>query len=260
MRTGRSRLNMKVLQTFNGAIVRRVIDRSQAQVPEHSHDWPVLSVFVLGGYLNQTEVGERYIDGHSAVLYRAGCAHRNTASPVGFEQIEIEFDPAWLGRSLVPQGPLWRSSSGHAAASCRSLARYCAGSMTENGLRAAVAALLGGADRKETRNAPWIAIVSRRLREDASLRVHGLARELGRHPSWLGSAYRCATGEGLLEAAARFRVERASRLLRETDQAYASVASEAGFCDQSHMIRTFRRMLGRLPSAVRQDRDCLRQP
>jgi AraC-like DNA-binding protein len=250
---------MKVLHTFNGAIVRRVIDRSHAQVPEHSHDWPVLSIFVLGGYWNRTDAGERYVDGHSAVLYRAGCAHRNTASAVGFEQIEIEFDPAWLGRSTLPDGPVWRSSGGQAAASCHTLARYCGGPVTEDGLRAAVAALLRGTDRRETHSPPWIDVVSRRLREDTSLRVLCLAREVGRHPSWLGSAYRCATGEGLLEAAARFRVECASRLLRETDQAYASVASEAGFCDQSHMSRTFQRMLGRLPSAVRQDRDCLRQ-
>ena len=29
---------------------------------------------------------------------------------------------------------------------------------------------------------------------------------------------------------------------------------EAGFCDQSHMSRVFRRVLGRSPSAVRDDR------
>ena len=87
-----------------------------------------------------------------------------------------------------------------------------------------------------------------------------MAREAGRHPSWLGSAYRRATGEGLSDTAARLRIECAARLLRETDQACAAVAQEAGFCDQSHMIRTFRRVLGRLPSAVRDDRVGFRQP
>jgi AraC family transcriptional regulator len=68
------------------------------------------------------------------------------------------------------------------------------------------------------------------------------------HPSWLGSACRQATGEGLLEAAAHFRLERAAKLLRETDQSCASVALEAAFCDQSHMNRIFRWMVG--PCAV----------
>jgi AraC-like DNA-binding protein len=142
-----------MVRNLGGAYVRRVIDRSGANVAEHAHDWPVLSIFVLGGYRNQTELGE--------VLIAGG--------------------------------------------------------------------------------------------------VNDLAREVKRHPSWLGTAYRRAIGEGLTETAARLRVERAARLLRETDQTGADVAQEAGFCDQSHMNRTFRRLLGRLPSAVRNDRTALRQ-
>jgi AraC family transcriptional regulator len=86
-----------MLRNLGGATVRRVVDRSHAQVPEHAHDWPMLSVFVLGRYSNQTELGETAIAGPSLILYRAGAAHRNTVGSVGFEQIEIEFDPAWLG-------------------------------------------------------------------------------------------------------------------------------------------------------------------
>jgi hypothetical protein len=73
------------LHESSGIIVRRVADFSDTQVPEHAHDWPVLSIFVLAGYLNQTELGQRLIDGPSSVLYRTGSAHRNTALPVGFE-------------------------------------------------------------------------------------------------------------------------------------------------------------------------------
>jgi AraC-like DNA-binding protein len=47
--------------------------------------------------------------------------------------------------------------------------------------------------------------------------------------------------------------------LRETSQPYASIALESGFCDQSHMNRTFRRVLGRSPAAVRDDRWGFRQ-
>src|SRR5262249_52268677 len=78
-----------VLSSFSGACVRRVIDRSHACVPEHAHEWPVLSLFVIGSYLNETELGERFICGPSAILYAAGARHRNTTAAVGFEQIEI---------------------------------------------------------------------------------------------------------------------------------------------------------------------------
>lgn len=245
---------MNVLHESSGVIVRRVVDLSDARVPEHAHDWPVLSIFVLGGYLNQTELGGRLIDGPSAVLYRAGSAHRNTASSLGFEQVEIEFDPAWLGRIPVPSAPVSHWIGGHGGVMARSLAQYCAGAISAAGIRAAMCQFMWAVRGAPGRtHAPWVDVVSQCLREDTALRVHELARKVGRHPSWLGSAYRHATGEGLLEAAARFRIECASQLLRESDQAYACVALAAGFCDQSHMNRSFRRILGRSPSAVKQD-------
>ncbi len=244
-----------MLRTFSGATVRRVIDRSGAVIAEHAHDWPVLSLFVMGGYLNAAEPGETFIAGPSAVLYRAGAAHRNAAADEGFEQIELEFDPAWLGAEL-PAAPVSRWIGGHVGAEAGRLARLCGeANASETGLRAALRRFLEGASGAETPRAEaWIAEVGGRLRGDPGLGVRDLAQVARRHPAWLGTAYRRATGEGLAAAAARFRVERAARLLRETELAPACVAADAGFCDQSHMSRSFRRVLGRPPSAVRADR------
>jgi AraC-like DNA-binding protein len=239
---------------FSGAVVRRVIDRSGAVVPEHAHDWPVLSLFVMGGYLNQSEAGDAFIAGPSAVLYRPGAGHRNAVADLGFEQIEIEFDPAWLGGAM-PAAPVSRWIGGRVAAEARSLARLCAEGGEEASLRTALQQFLAGADRAPGPDAAaWTAEVGRRLRADPGVSVRDLAREAGRHPAWLGTGYRRATGESLAAAAARFRVERAACLLRETDLTPAQVAADAGFCDQSHMSRSFRRLLGRLPSQVRADR------
>jgi AraC family transcriptional regulator len=247
-------------RSFSGASVRRVIDRSRACVPEHAHDWPVLSLFVLGSYWNETEVGEEFICGPSAVFYRAGAAHRNTTAAVGFEQIEVEFDPAWLGRRLVPALPVVRWVGGRAGRDTRLLAHVCETEPCENRLRAALQRFLEEINRpSERRPAGWIGMLNRRLRENPTLRISDLAREADRHPSWVGAAYKEAIGEGVQETAARLRVERATRLLRETLQPQACIALEAGFCDQSHMNRTFRRVLGRSPAAVRADRRSFRQ-
>jgi len=201
-----------------------------------------------------------FIAGPSAVFYRAGAAHRNTTATVGFEQIEIEFDPAWFGRSFLPTVPVVLWIGGRVGREARLLARACEGGLVENRLRAALQRLLQGASQQPRREpASWIGTITRRLSEDTTLKISDLARESSRHPSWVGSAYRNATGEGLQETAARLRVERATRLLRETGQAYASIAFETGFCDQSHMNRTFRRVLGRSPAAVRDDRRGFRQ-
>jgi AraC family transcriptional regulator len=250
-----------MVRDFGGAYVRRVIDRSNASVPEHAHEWPVLSIFVLGGYSNETELGTTLIAGPSAVLYQAGAAHRNLVGASGFEQVEIEFDPDWLGRALIPLVPVSQWLGGSAGADSRTLARLCAFEDDGNRLRAALRKFMQGASSHQNRirEPVWMNTITRCLSADATVSVDDLARKVGRHPSWLGTAYRRASGEGLAETAARLRVERAARLLRETDQAGADIAHEAGFCDQSHMNRTFRRLLGRLPSAVRNDRTGFRQ-
>lgn len=58
-------------------------------------------------------------------------------------------------------------------------------------------------------------------------------------------------GKGIGETMRRKRVERATSLLRCSDAPAAEIAVAAGFCDQSHMIRAFRGLIGRTPSQVR---------
>ncbi|HEY4128946.1 MAG TPA: AraC family transcriptional regulator [Gammaproteobacteria bacterium] len=246
-------------QEFSGATVRRTIDCSGAEVPEHAHDWPLLSLFVIGAYSNHTELGDRHIAGPSAVLYAAGAAHRNQAGADGFEQIEIEFDPAWLGYRL-PENPISCWIGGQSSVAAHGLASLCSRDVTEETLRGALQHFLERASPgADIRRPEWLEGITQNLKADPTRKVSALAAEAGLHPSWLGTAYRRIAGESLLDAAARFRIEHATRLLRETDAPFLRIAMEAGFCDQSHMIRTFRRVLGRLPSAVREDRKFFRQ-
>jgi AraC family transcriptional regulator len=256
----RSLNEMAMLLDFSGVRVRRVLDPSRAVVAEHAHDWPVISLYVMGGYRNFTECGEREIAGPSMVFYRRGAAHRNVAGETGFEQIEIEFDPAWLGPSALPPEEVLMRVGGTCGALARSVAVRCAGGFPEAELRTSVQRLLTIAHFEAARPvSAWIDGVTARLRADPGRRIAELAREVGRSPAWIGPAYRSLTGEGLQEMAARFRVERAARLLRESDQTLCAIATEAGFCDQSHMNRTFRRVLGRSPTAVRKDRQFFRR-
>jgi AraC-like DNA-binding protein len=247
-----------LLHKFTGALVSRTIDRSHSRVPEHAHDWPVLSLFVLGAYFNRTEAGEHYICGPSAVLYDAGIRHANTVSTDGFEQIEIEFDPAWLRLSL-PRIPVAHFTGGRIGPATRAMIHACGEPIDEGRFATALRRFLTLAVEESPRSPTvWVDQVTRRLREDPALRVNDLAREIDRHPSWLGAAYRQAVGEGIPGTATRLRVEHAVRLLRETDMTYCEVANDAGFCDQSHMNRSFRRLLDRLPSTVREEKSGFR--
>ena len=78
-----------------------------------------------------------------------------------------------------------------------------------------------------------------------------------REQATVGALRAQATGEGLHETLRRKRLERAALLLRNTDAPPADIALATGFCDQSHMIRGFRAVLGRTPLEVRAEREFL---
>jgi AraC family transcriptional regulator len=249
----------RILRSFTGARIRRIVDRSDAVVAEHAHDWPVLSIFVIGGYTNATEQDRVSICGPSAVLYRAGAAHQNDVGPSGFEQIEIEFDPDWLGRRWLASTPITRWIGGWAACASRELARACNVQTDEAVIRTAMRRFIDAGRHHAPRPPPsWVNWIDDRLRHDPNLKVSDFAQELGLHPSYLGTAYRLASGESAAQVAARVRIEHAAKLLRESDRTAATIAADAGFFDQSHMNRTFRRLLARTPSDVKGDREFMR--
>lgn len=254
-------LAQQPVRRFSGAWSSRVIDPSHADVAEHAHDWPVLSLYVLGAYRNRSVLGEAHISAPSAVFYASGAAHANRAGPDGFEQLEVEFDPAWLGLDFtLPTAPVCRRVGGPAGAAARALARlWSSPDASEAALRAATGGFLRVAFASAPARRPaWVDRIAARLAEDPAARLASLAGEVGLHPDWLGQAYRAATGETIGQAATRRRVGIAARLLRETQAPQVQVALEAGFCDQSHMIRAFRRTLGRTPASIRLDRTQLR--
>ena len=47
------------------------------------------------------------------------------------------------------------------------------------------------------------------------------------------------------------RINRACILLETTDRLISDIALSVGFCDQSHFIRTFKKIRGLTPSAYR---------
>jgi len=267
--TGRRAVNLPIMSRFDGnlplaytaggASVRTVIDRSGAEVPRHAHDWPLLSLFVLGSYRNETELGTTTFEGPSAILYRAGACHSNVIGRTGFEQIEIEFDPSWVGSQVMPDAPVTQWVNGRGASAMLQLIEAVRKRPDEQRLREEIQRFLSNSVCAPMPPRPrWADKIEQLLRTDPRRSIKSLAAQEGCHPAWLGRAYARTAGENLSTAAARFRVTRAAHLLRETDQSAAEISLDAGFCDQSHMIRTFRTILGRSPNAVRGDRRLFR--
>jgi DNA-binding response OmpR family regulator/AraC-like DNA-binding protein len=85
----------------------------------------------------------------------------------------------------------------------------------------------------------------------ATSRVDALAGAVGLSASHLGRLFREQVGLTVRDFVTRVRIEVAKELLRETEEKTAAIAEMAGFCDESHLARVFRRRDGRPPSAYR---------
>jgi len=88
-----------------------------------------------------------------------------------------------------------------------------------------------------------------RFRDHLTLAV--ISCELDVHPSHLARAFRQAYGQTIGDYLRHLRVAWSAERISDGDP-LAQIALEAGFCDQSHFVRTFRRHAGLTPGHYRQ--------
>ncbi len=252
------RLTVK-LRRFSGARALRLSDSGGAFVPEHAHDWPVLSLFVVGSYRNWSDLGETAVSRPSAMFYRPGERHSNLVGSFGLEQVDLEFDPSWLRLKLKPSwAPVVNWEGGPAGLRARRLARLWSNPAAREADLAIATRdfLIRSFEQPAVRKPEWLADALQLIAESSATTAPRIARALGLHPGWFAEGYRNAMGEGIGETLRRRRVETAIQMLIKSTDSQAQVAAAAGFCDQSHMIHAFRAVLGRTPGDVRRER-CL---
>lgn len=83
------------------------------------------------------------------------------------------------------------------------------------------------------------------------LSLTGIACEVGVHPVHLARRFRASQGCTVGEYIRLVRVAFARRELMSTDRPIADIAFAAGFCDQSQLTKTFKRVTGQTPTAFR---------
>lgn len=73
------------------------------------------------------------------------------------------------------------------------------------------------------------------------------------HPAYLATTFREKYGVTIGEFVRRLRIEQARSELSKGEQSLAAIALAAGFADQSHFSRTFKRYTGRTPTEYRRE-------
>jgi AraC family transcriptional regulator len=231
----------------------------------HTHDRACVAVLLEGSF--DLGIGGRvhHCPPAAVATEPAGEPHANTMGSTGAHVVVVQPDPrreeflrpfaGMLGR------PSHRHDAGLAERASR-LARELDGLDDLAPLAAEAAVLeilvrLGrlelGAERVP---APWLLraqeLVHARFRDP--LRVGEVARAVEVHPAHLARSFRRHFRMPLGAYVRKLRLDWAAARLAGSEESLASVALAAGFADQSHLTRAFKRHTGLTPDAYRRVR------
>jgi AraC family transcriptional regulator len=104
------------------------------------------------------------------------------------------------------------------------------------------------------RDTAWLNAIREHLHDSTprAVSLHELGAAVGRHPAHVARAFRRAHGMSVAAYARTLRLEWATVAVATTEDPIARIALEAGFADQSHFTRSFRRHQGVTPGRYRE--------
>lgn len=246
-----------------GAIFTDLRHTAPRKLPMHSHELAFFALLLDGLY------GERYGRrqnqyGPLSLMFRpAGIPHQDEIGPRGVRLYEIEIRPTWqkrlddcsttleTPRDDIGGGPLlWLGVKLFREVQTSSVLD----DLNVESLLAEMLSFAPRASQHESRRPPgWLSRVLDKLRTEhcRRLTLDELAREAGVHPVHLSRTFRRCVGEGIGEHVHRLRVRTACERMLDPYASLAEVSFAAGFADQSHFTRSFRRITGMTPAAFR---------
>ncbi|MGH8161454.1 MAG: helix-turn-helix transcriptional regulator [Gammaproteobacteria bacterium] len=232
------------------------------RLPAHEHTSAYLCLVARGGYVqfagNQTNECPQGL----LLVHPDGHCHANRFSASGARCINMHVDHA------LDDNPAIRRLLGDhrclrlpdVALLLRRIERELVANdaAAELALQAAVLDVIAQACRhfegRPRREPEWLARVRERLHDDpyATPSLQELADQAGVHSTHLARSFHRVYGMSVGEYLRRLRIEHARDALAGTRQPIATIAADAGFADQSHFTRVFRRTTGETPRAFRQ--------
>jgi AraC family transcriptional regulator len=245
------------VRSCSGARFVTVSHSPNSLIESHQHDWPHVAFHLAGGLIERFDGGTASLHGPGIIFHPARSGHEDEVAPIGLETAGMIFDSGWIGEAAVKdvleRPRVWRG--GLAALHARKLlSLWKSPDATGAELRRGTTEFLLALGKSESApEPPWLSSVLYMLDNDSRPTTRSIAASLGLHPAWLARRYRETVGEGLRDTLRRKCVERALAALRGSPMALAEVALHAGFCDQPHMNRCFRQLLGQSPQVYRLD-------
>lgn len=243
-----------------------------AVLEPHAHDRPTFAVILSGGFElafgNPAMRRPRLPCPAGTVLTQpAGETHANYIADGGAAGVVLQPDDR---TDALPEpctkllARVHHFRDGPIAAKARQLAREMTApdDLTPLAVESLAWEMLAEAARLEARGAlrgeapRWlhraVEFVHHRYRE--SLRIDEVAQAAGVHPAHLAAVFRKVHRVPLGTYMRRLRVEWAADRLIDTEEPLAVIAAKAGFADQAHLTRCFKRVTATTPALYRRIR------
>jgi AraC family transcriptional regulator len=234
-------------------VLTEVRHATAKSVAEHQHEAPYFSLLLEGAYEERGDGFDLRYEPYTLVFHAAGTLHEDVMlGPCRFFAVDLL--PKWetviaeLGGErahvfeLAGGDPIWLVLRLYREFVERANAADSAVEALVYELCAHVAKRPGD----EAHEPPWLPIADAAVRErfDEPLELVSLAATIGVHPTHLCRTFRRFRGHTVSDAMTGARVQYVARRLIESDAPLAEIAAEAGFTDQSHMTRVFKRVTG----------------
>jgi AraC family transcriptional regulator len=238
--------------------------------PGHEHpsfdpELPYVGVVVEGALVKQFPRTSWELEAGSVFTIPAGASHSARFSAAGARVALVWIDPAEELHESVPRivRHLRRARHQEAMAIGRRLSVELAlgdatWDLAAEGLALELLAVLARDERgsaRPQRPAPrWLDAAEELLhpRTGGCPTLAGVAASVGVHPAHLARVFRAHHGMSVGQYARTLRLDWAAHQLAADDSPLAVLALEAGFCDQSHFTRAFKRHTGLTPSRYRE--------
>jgi AraC family transcriptional regulator len=224
----------------------------------HAHERAFFSLLLDGGY--REEFGRREVScaPWTVAYHPPGEPHECAMGAEGAHLFNIEVPDGWIAPAASLR-PFVDVRGGEVTWLATRLFREfrdgpAGPPLAAEGLVFEMLALAGGcAPEGEAGRPRWLdrAIDFLESEYRRSLRIEEVAVEVGIHPTHLSRVFRRRVGVPLGEYVHRLRVRYASEELCRPEARLTDVAAAAGFADQSHMTRVFKRVTGSTPADFR---------
>jgi AraC-like DNA-binding protein len=232
-------------------------------IPRHEHTNAFFCILLEGCCTTSWERRTWTGQAGSLTLYPAGLAHANRWHDSGGRALNVEFAQPWLarlqGRTAVLDRPA-EHAGGPPLWLAKRLVQECRlqDDVSVLAVEGLVLELVAECARSPSKLPPrhpprWLERVRDLLHDRFAghLSLDEVAAVAGISADHVARSFRRHHGCTLGEYVRRLRVEYACRRLAGSEVPLVEVALEAGFTDQSHFTKTFKRLMGVTPAVFR---------